>query len=219
MLVLMILSGETTMHSMLLRWFGSIVFACLAIAPVIAGEADSPALTYSPWAKFCLSDTCFVGRDGRLNVVSVDDRTNVDCGPVVSAMLMARSGDDKKTLRVTLPTRASPERGVRITIDQGQPIERPFMNCFANGCTAEYVAGPELVDQLKQGRRLFLEATDKSNSPIKLTVPLIGFADAYDGAAQEQKVSERVFSKEEAQASSEQNRRLAEDRKVWCPAR
>ena len=87
----------------------------------------------------------------------------------------------------------SSERGVRIIIDQGQAIERPYVNCSANGCMADYDAGAELVDQLKQGQMLVLEAIDRANSPISLTVPLVDFANAYDGPSQEPKVFEEVL--------------------------
>jgi Invasion associated locus B (IalB) protein len=208
------------MSNMLLRWFGSIALACLVAMPVIAEEAGFPALTFSPWAKFCLGDTCFTGRDGRRNVIGPDNRSNVNCGAVVSALLIERSGDDKKALRVTLPPGVNREPGARIAIDQGEPVERPYMHCFANGCTAEYVAGSELVDQLRRGQSLSVGAIDKANSPINLTIPLAGFADAYDGPSQETKVYEKVFhSKEEMLADSEREKRAEEDRKAWCEAR
>jgi invasion protein IalB len=207
------------MYCMLLRCFGTMAFACLVATPVIAEEANLPALTYSPWTKFCLDDTCFIGRDGRLNVIGRDGRSNVDCGPVVAAVLIERNGDTKKTLRVTLPTRVSLERGIRIIIDQGQAIERPYVNCFANGCMADYDAGAELVDQLKQGRMLVLKAIDKANSPISLTVPLVDFANAYDGPPQESKVFEEVLSAGEKQARLDRERRAEEERKARCEAR
>jgi invasion protein IalB len=198
------------MYCMVLRCFATMAFACLVATPVIAEGANLPALTYSPWTKFCLGNTCFTGRDGR---------SNVDCGPVVAAVLTEQNGDTKKTLRVTLPTRVSLERGVRIIIDQGQAIERPYVNCFANGCMADYDAGAELVDQLKQGRMLVLEAIDKANSPISLTVPLVDFAKAYDGPSQEPKVFEEVLSAEEMQARSDREKRAEEERKALCEAR
>jgi invasion protein IalB len=113
-------------------------------------------------------------------------------------------------LRVTLPSRVNLGRGVRIIIDQGQPIERPFLRCFAGGCMADYEAGPGLIDQLKQGRTLVLEAVDKANSPISLIVPLSDFAGAYDGPAQEPKVFEEVQSRLD---------REIEERKAQCEAR
>jgi invasion protein IalB len=80
--------------------------------------------------------------------------------------------------------------GVNIVIDQALPIERPFAGCFANGCMAEYEAGPELIDQFKHGRDLKLEAWDKAISPMTVTVPLVVFSDAYDAPLQEPKVFE-----------------------------
>jgi invasion protein IalB len=199
------------MCCMVLRCFATMAFACLVATPVIAEEANLPALTYSPWTKFCLNNTCFIGRDGR---------SNADCGPVVAAVFIERNGDTKKTLRVALPTRVSLERGVRIIIDQGQAIERPYVGCFANGCMADYDAGAELVDQLKQGRMLVLKAIDKANSPISLTVPLVDFANAYDGPSQEPKVFEEVLSSaKEMQARLERERRAEEERKARCEAR
>jgi hypothetical protein len=205
---------------MVLRCFATSAFACLLAMPTIAESANLPALTYSPWIRFCLGDTCFVGRDGRLKVIGTDGRSNVECGPVVAAVLIERNGELKKTLRVTLPTRVSLESGVRIIIGRGEAIARPYTNCFANGCMADYEAGAELIDQLKQGRTLALEAIDRANSPISLTIPLDDFATAYDGPAQEPKVLEEVVSSpEKMQAREERDRLAEEERKALCEAR
>jgi invasion protein IalB len=152
-----------------------------------------------------LNETCFIGRDGRS-----------DCGPVVAAVLIERNGETKKTLRVTLPTRVSLERGVRIIIDQGQPVTRPYVRCYPNGCMADYEAGAELVDQLKQGQMLVLEGVDATNSPISLRVPLVDFANAYDGPSHDPKVFEQVLSQKEMQALQERQKRAEEDRKMRC---
>jgi invasion protein IalB len=114
----------------------------------------------------------------------------------------------KTTLHVTLPIRVNTERGVHIVIDQAQPIERSFLGCFANGCMAEYEAGPDLIDQLKHGRDLKLGALDKANSPITVTVPLVDFAGAYDGEPQEPKAFETTTTKG-VQA-------ILEERKIRC---
>jgi invasion protein IalB len=198
------------MGGLALRYFVTLMLAGLVATPVAAGNTDWRGLVYSPWIKFCLSETCFIGRDGS---------ANADCGPVVAVVLVERNGDAKKTLRVTLPTRVNRERGVRITIDRSTPVERPYINCYANGCTADYDAGPELLDQLKQGQTLRLEAVDKTNSPISLAVPLAGFADAYDGAPQEPKVFEEIVSTKEQEEASERRRAAEEDRKARCEAR
>src|SRR5262249_14715128 len=97
-------AGGAAMSCTVLRCFATRAFGYLVTTAVIAEEANSPPLTYTPWTKLCLSNTCFIGRDGRLNVIGRDGRSNFDCGPVVAAVLIERYGDGKKTLRVTLPT-------------------------------------------------------------------------------------------------------------------
>jgi invasion protein IalB len=190
------------------RCLVTMAFACLVAPPAIAEDVALPALIFSPWTKFCVTDTCFIGSDGR---------RQPDCGLVVAAVLIERNGDEKRTLRVTLPARVNLERAVRITIDQGQAIERPYIACFANGCMADYAAGAELVDQLKQGKMLVLEVVDKTNSPISFTVPLVDFASAYDGPSQEVKQSE--MSTSDLKATLDRRKREEEDRKARCEAR
>ncbi|MGH6642057.1 MAG: invasion associated locus B family protein [Bradyrhizobium sp.] len=192
---------------MVLRGFAAMAFAGLLATPAVA--EDAPALVYAPWIKFCLNDTCFIGTDGR---------SNADCPVGVAVVFMERDGDTKKTLRVTLPNRVNLSRGVRIIIDQGGAVERPFGRCFPSGCMADYEAGAELVDQLKQGQTVVLEAFDKANAPIRLTVPLAGFADAYDGPATEPKMRELILTPE-LQAKLEREKREEEERKSRCEAR
>jgi invasion protein IalB len=167
----------------------TVALAAQAVISASAEEGNLSAMTYSPWTKFCLAETCFVGSEGR---------SIPDSAPIVSAVLIERLGEAKKSLHVTLPPRVNTERSVRIIIDQGQPIERPYAGRSVRECRAEYDAGPELVASLKHGRILTLETVDNANSPISVAIPLVGFADAYDGLPQEPKVFE--MTKEKLQA-------------------
>jgi invasion protein IalB len=185
------------MKYMISRCFAAMVLAGLVTTLATAEEANLQALSYRPWIKTCLKETCFVGSEGR---------SNPDCGSVVSTVLIERLGEPKKILSVTLPPRVNTERGVRIIIDQSEPIERSYVGCFAVGCKAEYEAGQALIDQLKHGHDLKLESMDKANSPINVTVPLVGFADAYDGASHEPKVIEESAEKLQADLDERKTR-------------
>jgi invasion protein IalB len=156
-----------------------VAFAVLLVAPAASAQDGLPALTYSPWTKFCIGEMCFIGSDVR-----------TECAVIFAAVLVENAKDPKKILRITLPTSVNRERGARIAIDQAPPISRPFVQCYASGCMADDEGGTELVDQLKQGQILAAEAVDAANSPITRSLPLAGFAAAYDGPAQEPKVFE-----------------------------
>ena len=160
------------------------LFCVLSLAgfsaiPVASEEAKAPAPTISPWTKFCLNETCFIGSDIRS-----------ECGVIASAVLIEQSGEAKKTLRIMLPTHVKRERGLNFAIDQAQPISRPFDPCYPYGCSAAYEAGLELVDQLKHGQALAITAVDNDNSAIHRILPLAGFAEAYDGPPTPPKVFE-----------------------------
>ena len=185
---------------------GVATIACFFAAAAAAGEeAKVPTLVYSPWAKFCIKDTCFTGSDAR-----------TECSIAVGAVVLAPTDEAKKKLRVTLPRSVNVEHGVRISIDQSQLIELPFTQCYPNGCIADYEAGPELIDQLKHGQMLVVEAMDSANAPMSRSLPLLHFNDAYDGPALEPKLFEKIVSKKEWQALEEQEKREAEERKARC---
>ena len=59
----------------------------------------------------------------------------------------------------------------------------PYVVCLPkNGCMADYKADADLIAKLKKGRSLVIQAFDKG-PPISFTLPLTGFANAYDGPA------------------------------------
>ena len=194
------------------RFFSAIAFTVLLAALAVSDEVKSAVLIYSPWIKFCVGETCFVGKDA-----------HADCVPVVAAVLIERSGETKRTLRVTLPTGMNVEHGIRIIIDQDQPIDRPYVQCFPYGCRADYDAGPELVDRLKSGKMLLLEVVDSANSPISLSVPLVDFASAYDGPARAPKVFEaqsgQLQKELQARARKEPDTRSKDDRETGCESK
>jgi invasion protein IalB len=188
--------------SRVLSRFSIIALAALFAAPAASQDAKRPAVIFSAWIKMCvgLDETCFIAKEGRSA-----------CGPVVAAVLFEKMGETMRTLRVILPVGPNPESGVRIGIDQGQPIARPFVGCFARGCIADYEAGQDLITRLEQGQTLVLEGIDAANAPMRMELPLGGFAEAHDGPPQELRVLEALPKEiQEVQKRAEAARRKAQ---------
>ena len=62
-------------------------------------------------------------------------------------------------------------------------ITAPFIVCLPkNGCMADFKADTDLIEKLKKGRTLAIQAFEKGK-PISFTLPLTGLAQAYDGPA------------------------------------
>jgi invasion protein IalB len=174
----------------LMRRVGAFMLATIALAnifPVSSGAEDArPSLAYTQWVKFCTkgqdgAQICLVSRDA----IGIGRDGVTACWPIGSAALIERDGDATRTLRVTLPTSVAQQPGARITIDQGQPLARPYGRCNANGCMADYEAGAELVTLLKQGQVLVVEGIDSTNQPLTVRFPLTDFAQVYDGPSSE----------------------------------
>jgi invasion protein IalB len=171
---------------------GAIVSAAIISGgPAAAAEARGRAQTitaevqqfiYSPWAKFCGRgslggrEVCFTGKEGRTK----DGQT------VIAASLIEPAGEPK-LLRVLLPGLPQP-RSVRIIIDM-EPAIGGAVTCSSNACSVDYEATPELIDKLKKGQMLQIQA----GSIIPFLLPLAestgnSFARANEGPPTDPKV-------------------------------
>jgi invasion protein IalB len=179
-------------------------------APEQPAQQEPMQLIYSPWTKFCLKNkdpnpkqVCFTGKDAR-----------IESGmPVVAAVLIEPEGEAKKILRVTLPLGMQLVHGTRVIVDQNQPMTAPYVICFTNGCMADYEANAEMVDKMKKGKGLVVQAINANGQPISVVLPLADFGKAYDGPPTDPKVFEAQQQKlqEELQKRAEAARKKLED--------
>jgi invasion protein IalB len=190
-----------------------------AAPPAQAQAAPAPQdqqvqLIYAPWTKFCLKgqdanakQVCFTGKDGRIESGQ----------PVVAAVIIEPEGEPKKILRVTLPLGMQLVHGTRVIIDNNPPQQSPYVICFANGCMSDYEATPELINNMKKGQNLVVQAINANGAPLTLPLPLQetggSFAKAYDGPPTDPKVFEENQKKlqEELQKKAEEQRKKLED--------
>jgi len=197
--------------------------AAQAQAPAQQGGAPAQPqdqqiqLIYAPWTKFCLKgqdanakQVCFTGKDGRIESGQ----------PVIAAVIIEPEGEPKKILRVTLPLGMQLVHGTRIIVDNNAPQQSPYVICFANGCMSDYEATPELINNLKKGQNLVVQAINANGAPLTLPLPLAEFAKAYDGPPTDPKVFEETQKKlqEELQKRAEEARKKLEATQGQQPA-
>lgn len=174
-------------------------------------------LIYSPWAKFCgkgkdanAKQVCFTGKDARTEAGQ----------PVIAAALIEPEGETKKLFRITLPSPLQLQYGTRLIVDQQQPMTAPFFTCFANGCMADYEATADMIDKLKKGQVLTVQAINLAGAAISFPVPLADFKKANEGAPTDPKVFEAQQKKlqEELQKRAEEARKKLESQNA-APSR
>jgi invasion protein IalB len=172
-------------------------------------QGDQPQLIYSPWAKFCnkapdpnAKQVCFTGRDAR-----------TEAGvPVVAAALIEPEGEPKKILRITVPSPLQLQYGTRIVIDNNPPLASPFFTCFANGCMADYEGTPDLIQKMKAGQTLVVQAINLPGNQVGFPVPLADFKKVNEGAPMDPKKYEEDQKKvqDELQKKADELRKKLE---------
>ena|SRR5258707_14986241 len=72
--------------------------------------------------------------------------------------------------------------GIKLTVDQGSPVQIPYVICLANGCVAGSVATASLIQDLESGQMLALETVNSNVVGVTTSLPLKEFAKVYQGA-------------------------------------
>jgi invasion protein IalB len=183
-----------------------------------AGQtAQQPNLMYSPWIKICnkgqeanAKTICVTAKDGRLE----------NGMPVTAVALIEPEGEARKLIRVTVPLGMQLQHGTRLVIDQETPATAPYFMCFPNGCMADYEATADMVNKLKKGQTLTVQAINMQGQAISLPLPLADFAKAHDGPPTDPKVFEEQQRKlqEELQKKAEEARKKLEAQQPAAPA-
>ena len=116
------------------------------------------------------------------------------CYPSGGILYIAMPDGKSANLHAGLGTRAL-GGGISVQIDQGDPISIPHLECFANGCGGKVEIDSAIIESLKRSQTVTIEATDTAHQKLRLSLPLAGFAKAYDGPGTEPKVFEESQEK------------------------
>jgi len=179
-----------------------------------AGNGEAPQLIFSPWVKLCNKDAdpkakrvCVTVKDGRVESGLL----------VVSVAVIEMDGEQKKLLRMSLPYGVNLQYGTRLIVDQNEPATAPFVTCLPpvvppGGCIADYDATPDMINQMKKGQLLTVQAIHMNSQAMSPQLDLRDFAKAYDGPATDPKVFEEQQKKlqEELQKRAEKARERLE---------
>jgi invasion protein IalB len=159
--------------------------------PAQAPAQQPPPLIYSQWVKFCLNEqggnsVCFTGKDAR-----------IETGMMIAsaALIEPQSDQQKKLLRINVPLAMKLEHGTRILIDQTPPRTAPYVACFVTGCVADYEINVDVINQMKKGQQLSIQAIGINGQPFTVPLPLAEFAKIYDGPPTDPKVIEEQQKK------------------------
>jgi invasion protein IalB len=144
------------------------------------GRKPDRPLTYARWRRVCFKAT----QDAQSKLVC---RTTIngtwDTGQTALRLdLIEREGDPVSRLQIFVPPGAFLQPGVRLSVDQGPPLQIPYVLCLTNGCVAASVASAGFIHDLETGRLLDLETVNSNRLSMTNSIPLMEFAEVHRGA-------------------------------------
>ena len=131
---------------------------------------------------------------------------------VVSVAIIEMEGEQRKLMRMSLPYGVALTHGTRMIVDQGTPATAPFVTCLPpvvppGGCIADYEASTDLVNRMKKGQVLTVQAIHMNGQPMSPQLELKDFAKAYDGPPTDPK----VFEEQQKKLQEELQKRIKDD--------
>jgi invasion protein IalB len=144
------------------------------------GQQQSRPLTYAPWRKVCFKAT---QEAGSKMVCRTTINGKWDTGQIaIRVDLIEREGDPVARLQMFVPPGSFLQPGIKLTIDQGSPLQIPYVICLTNGCVAGSVANAGLIHDLESGQMLALEAVNSNVVGVTTSLPLKDFAEVHRAA-------------------------------------
>jgi invasion protein IalB len=174
-----------------------------AVKPPTLGQLppqpEQQSLIFSPWVKLCKADP---GSDAKRVCVTVKDGRVQSGLLVVSVTIIESDGEQRKLLRMSMPYGVALQHGTRLIVDQEQPSTAPFTTCLPTnvppaGCIADYEATSDLIDRLRNGRLLTVQAIHMNGTAISPQLELRDFAVAYDGPPADAKLFEEKMRQQQ----------------------
>lgn len=129
-------------------------------------------IKYSAWRKICLK-----GSDAK-TVCRTTSEGTWDTGQMAVRVDLIESPGGSSRLQIFVPVGLYLQPGVKVTIDQGTPIQIPYSWCLTNICVAGAPASPELIQAMEAGLKLTLEVVNSRILTVATSLPLDQFAAA-----------------------------------------
>ena len=144
------------------------------------GPQQGRPLTYAPWRKICFKAT---QEAGSKMVCRTTINGKWDTGQTaIRVDLIEREGDPVARLQMFVPLGSFLQPGIKLTVDQGSPMQIPYVICLTNGCVAGSVATAGLIHDLESGQMLALETVNSNIVGVTNSLPLNEFAKVHQGA-------------------------------------
>ena len=144
-----------------------------------AAATDPAAGMDSAWALRC-NDEESVQADNKRGKCEIYQRQDMkDSGQRVIELAIGYPDDQANARGIfILPMGILLEPGVKLTIDDGNPLAFQVRYCLPNGCYAYVSLNDDLLGRMSKGTKATVEIVRANGEPLKIPMPLKGFTKA-----------------------------------------
>jgi invasion protein IalB len=148
-------------------------------------------VTSTPWTKICNTDP-----QAKKEICLITQELRADTGQFLASVAIREiQGDPKKTFIIATPWGMQLQPGLRVVLDQQPPANAKYAVCFPNACYGDMEINADFVKKMKGSQALTVQTLNQANRTVSFTMPLAGFAKAYDGPALDPKTVEEQQKK------------------------
>jgi len=167
------------------------VFSALAVAGLVStASAQQPAQNNAQPNQPATTNTAVGSTGWRVDCgnsgQALDCRTYIDTvepnrHQMIASVSVRYAADVKKPgVLIQLPLGILVTQPVAISVDSNPPETIAIDTCTPQGCFAGKAIGDAMIAKMRTGKDIKLVFYNVNKQPITLTVPLAGFAIAYD---------------------------------------
>jgi invasion protein IalB len=144
-----------------------------AEAPAAEAPAQTEGVPQPDWEKVC-------GTVNEAQECHISRRRLAATGqPLAQVMVIERP--EKIHLQISVPPVALIQPGIKVAIDNGEPVTVRYAACVPSECIAMGEINKEFIDKLKRGGTLLVSMLNPQGKTISFDISLKGFTASYDG--------------------------------------
>lgn len=149
--------------------------ACLAASSALAQQQTNVPAAGSDWRVECTNNGKAL--DCRVFTEVIEQKSR----QIITTLTVRYPQETKKpVMMIQVPLGVLVTKPITVGIDNGQPEQLMIQTCTQSGCAAGNQVPDSVIASMSSGKQLKIVFYNVNSQPVTVTMPLAGFALAYD---------------------------------------
>ncbi|MGC1465711.1 MAG: invasion associated locus B family protein [Pseudolabrys sp.] len=149
--------------------------ACLAAVPALAQQQSNVPATGSDWRVECTNSGKTL--DCRVFSEVIESKSR----QIITTLTIRYPQETKKpVMMIQVPLGVLVTKAITVAVDNGRPEQLMIQTCTQSGCAAGNQIPEPLIASMSSGKELKIVFYNVNSQPVTVTMPLAGFALAYN---------------------------------------